>query len=302
MDVFLNETAQLAHYVLPAAAHFEKEDCYVTFPEHQPRRFVQWAPALVAPPGEARPEWQIFMDLSRHAGVRLLNTPGLGVMAKALHLLDRLFRRRGRWRFSPRLYAGLLFFFLARTRLSSVLHSPHGLLLSEPAEPGRHPKGRRIALVPAEFAAALGRIEGNGDPRSDEYPLLLITGERERFKANTRFWHAPLLARVRAEPSARLSSSDAEQAGIVDGEDVAISTATGSIRIKARVGDDIMPGVVSIPHAWGRRFQGAGADAGAELGVNVNRLTDDLLREPLTGMPVFNGIACRLEKAPPAPS
>ena len=302
VDVFLNETAQLAHYVLPAAAHFEKEDCYVTFPEHQPRRFVQWAPALVAPPGEARPEWQIFMDLSRHAGVRLLNTPGLGLMAKALNLLDRLFRRGGRWQFSPRLYAGLLFFFLARTRLSSVLNSPHGLLLSEEAESGRHPKGRRIALVPAEFAAALGRIDGDRDPRSDEHPLLLITGERERFKANTRFWHAPLLARVRAEPSARLSSSDAEQAGIVDGDDVVISTPTGSIRIKARVGDDVMPGVVSIPHAWGRRFQGAGADAGPELGVNVNRLTDDLQREPLTGMPVFKGIACRLEKAPPASS
>jgi hypothetical protein len=63
-----------------------------------------------------------------------------------------------------------------------------------------------------------------------------------------------------------------------------------------------MPGVVSIPHAWGRCFQGAGADAGPEFGVNVNRLTDDLQREPLTGMPVFKGIACRLEKAPPAPS
>jgi formate dehydrogenase len=302
VDVFLNETAQLAHYVLPAAAHFEKEDCYVTFPEHQPRRFVQWAPALVAPPGEARPEWQIFADLSQHVGVRLLNTPGLGLMARTLNLLDRLCRRRGRWRFSPRLYARLLFLLLGRTRLGSVLDSPHGLLLSQPAEPGRHPKGRRIALVPAELAAALSRIDGDRDARSDEYPLLLITGERERFKANTRFWHAPLLAKVRAEPFARISSADAEQAGIVQGDDAVISTATGSIRIKARIGDDIMPGVISIPHAWGRRFQGAGADASSEVGVNVNRLTDDLQREPLTGMPVFNGIACRLEKAPPAVS
>ena len=132
--------------------------------------------------------------------------------------------------------------------------------------------------------------------------LVPIVCERERFKANTRFWHAPLLAKVRAEPFARISSPDAEQAGIVEGDDAVISTATGSIRIKARIGDDIMPGVISIPHGWGRRLQGAGADAGAELGVNVNRLTDDLLREPLTGMPVFNGIACRLEKAPPAVS
>jgi formate dehydrogenase len=302
VDIFLNETAQLAHYVLPAAAHFEKEDCYVTFPEHQRRRFIQWAPALVAPPGEARPEWRIFLELSHHARVRLLNTPGLSLVAQAMRMLDRLFRRGGRWRFGPRPYARLLLLLLARTRLSSVLKSPHGLLLSGTRQTGRHPRRRRIMLVPAEFAAALARLDQDGDLRSAEYPLLLITGERERFKANTRFWHAPLLARVRARASARLNWSDAEQAGVLDGDDVVISTPTGSICIKARVGDDIMPGVISFPHGWGRRFQAADADSGSELGVNVNRLTDDFRREPLTGVPVFNGIPCRLEKAPPATS
>ena len=303
VDVFLNETAQLAHYVLPAAAHFEKEDCYVTFPEHQRRRFIQWAPALVTPPGEARPEWRIFLELSRHTRVRLLNTPGLGLLAQAMGMLDRLFRRGGRWRFGPRPYARLLLLLLARTRLSSVLQSPHGLLLSSTRQAGRHPKkGRRITLVPAELAAALASLDQDGDPRSGEYPLLLITGERERFKANTRFWHAPLLARLRARPFARLNWSDAEQAGVLDGDDVMISTSTGSICVKARVGDDIMPGVVSFPHGWGRRFQVTEADTGLELGVNVNRLTDDFRREPLAGVPVFNGIPCRLEKAPPATS
>ena len=297
VDVFLNETAELADYVLPAAAHFEKEDCFVTFPEHQPRRFVQWAPALVDPPGEARPEWRIFMDLSRHARVRLLNTPGLGLMAGTLGVLDRLFRRGGRWRFSPRLYAGLLFLSLARTRLGSVLKSPHGLLLSNRPRAGRHPKGRRIALAPAEFAAALSAVDRHRDPRNDEYPLLLITGERERFKANTRFWHAPLLTRLRAGPFARLSWSEAERADVRDGDDVVVSTPTGRLRVKARVGDDIAPGVISIPHGWGRRLQTGGVDGGPQSGANVNRLTDDSQREPITGVPVFNGIPCRLEKA-----
>jgi len=141
-------------------------------------------------------------------------------------------------------------------------------------------------------------LDADKDPRTPQHPLLLITGERERYKANTRFWHLPLLKRMRARPMARLNRSDAGRAGIRDGDDVIVSTSTGSIRIGARVGDDIMPGVVSIPHGWGRRFQEPSADADPELGVNVNRLTDDSLREPLTGVPVFNGIPCRLEKAP----
>jgi murein DD-endopeptidase MepM/ murein hydrolase activator NlpD len=99
------------------------------------------------------------MDLSRYARVSLLNTPGLGLLARALRLLDRALRRGGRWRFGPRLYARLLLLFLARTRLGAVLRSPHGLLLSASPRAGRHPKGSPITLAPTELAAALGKLE-----------------------------------------------------------------------------------------------------------------------------------------------
>ncbi len=71
--------------------------------------------------------------------------------------------------------------------------------------------------------------------------------------------------------------------------------------MKARIGDDITAGVISIPHAWGRSGNDASANGGSEWGVNVNLLTDDSQREPITGVPVFNGIPCRLEKAPSSP-
>jgi len=298
VDVFLNETAQMADYVLPAAAHFEKEDCFVTFPEHQPRRFIQWAPALVAAPGEAKPEWQIFMELSRHARVPLLNTPGLSLLARSLEVLDRIFRRGGRWQFSPRLYAGLLLLFLTRTRLRSVLRSRHGLLLPESPRTGRRPRRRRVELTPSLFVTAMPGLDGDSDPRSDAYPLLLITGERERSKANTRLWYPPLLARLHAAPFVRINRTDAERANIGDGDDVLVSTPTGSLRVKARVGNDILQGVISIPHGWGRQVRNFGPDGGFGSGENVNRLTDDAPREPLTGMPIYNGIACRVERTP----
>ncbi len=98
----------------------------------------------------------------------------------------------------------------------------------------------------------------------------------------------------------RVNWADAERDGFRDGDEIVISTPSGSIQMKARVGDDIMPGVVSIPHAWGRNGNDAGTNDGSEWGVNVNRLSDDSVREPFTGVPVFNGIPCRMEKAPPA--
>ena len=227
----------------------------------------------------------------------LLNTPGLSLLARVLEVLDRAFKRGGRWQFGPRSYAGLLLFFLARTQLSSVLRSPHGLLLPKSRRGGRHPRGRRTVLAPREFVTAMAGLGRHPDPRSNEYPLLLITGERERCKVNTRLWYQPLLARMHAAPFARLNRSDAEGANIQNGDEVVVSTSTGSFRIKALVGNEVMPGVISIPHGWGRRFHKPGPDGDSAWGENVNRLTDDAEKEPLTGMPVFNGIACRVEKA-----
>ncbi len=296
LDVFMNETTRLAHYVLPAAAHFEKEDCYVTFPEHQPRRFIQWAPALVDPPGEAKPEWEVFLTLSRRMRLPLLNTPGLGLLASLLERADRLFGRNGRWRFGPRLYAGLLLRTLSRTKLRSVLESPHGLLLPEGSNPGAHPKRARINLAPAKLVAAASGVAGRQEGGDPAYPLLLITGERERAKVNTRLWYLPLIERLRAQSFARIHPADAARAGVTEGDQVTVSTRTGSVTTRARVADDIREGVVSIPHGWGRSVEGEGRSL-RTFGVSPNRLTDDSAREPLTGMPVYNGIPCRIAKA-----
>ncbi len=147
---------------------------------------------------------------------------------------------------------------------------------------------------------AIGMYYGADNPTSFFNYLfaqgfMAAPGSRELFKVNTSFWHPPLSQRVRAEQRVRISRRDAERAGIQDGDDALVSTATGTLRVRALVTDDIMPGVVSIPYGWGRRL--ATADGEAEVGVNVNVLTDDSTREPLTGRPVYNGVPCRLEKA-----
>ena len=59
-DIFLSETAQLAHVVLPAAASLEK-DGSITNTE----RRVQLLQPVVSPPGEARPDWEILMQLAQ---------------------------------------------------------------------------------------------------------------------------------------------------------------------------------------------------------------------------------------------
>ena len=60
--------------------------------------------------------------------------------------------------------------------------------------------------------------------------------------------------------------------------------------------DDVMPGVVSIPHGWGHDLPGADlAVAGEHAGANSNVLADELVLEPLSGTAILNGIPVELE-------
>jgi anaerobic selenocysteine-containing dehydrogenase len=88
---------------------------------------------------------------------------------------------------------------------------------------------------------------------------------------------------------------DAARLGVVDGADVCVSSRVGSISLPAQVTDEVMPGVISIPHGWGHSSPGASLRVAAERpGANSNVLADELLLDPLSGTAVLNGIPVSL--------
>jgi anaerobic selenocysteine-containing dehydrogenase len=70
--------------------------------------------------------------------------------------------------------------------------------------------------------------------------------------------------------------------GISDGDLMVVETRRGSIEIKARVSQDIMPNVVSIPHGWPESCE--------------NVLTDDTPADPVSGYIAFTGLLARVTK------
>ncbi|MDQ5808143.1 MAG: molybdopterin oxidoreductase family protein, partial [Actinomycetota bacterium] len=81
--------------------------------------------------------------------------------------------------------------------------------------------------------------------------------------------------------TALVNAEDARRLGVTDGEQVRVASRTGAIEITAEVTDDLMPGVVSIPHGWEQ--------------ANSNVLADEHLVEPLTGTAILNGIPVTVE-------
>jgi anaerobic selenocysteine-containing dehydrogenase len=89
---------------------------------------------------------------------------------------------------------------------------------------------------------------------------------------------------------------DAERLGLVDGEQAVVRSRAGTVVVPVEVTDDVMRGVVSIPHGWGHDQPGADLAVAAEhAGTNSNVLTDELVLEPLSGTAILNGIPVELE-------
>jgi anaerobic selenocysteine-containing dehydrogenase len=115
-----------------------------------------------------------------------------------------------------------------------------------------------------------------------EYPLILTTGARIDRYLHSQLHNIPRLRRGVPKPTAEIHPRTAAEYGIADGETINVETKRGSIEIEASLSDDILPRVVSIPHGWEK--------------ANVNLLTDMGFADPLTGVPAFKSMLCKINK------
>jgi formate dehydrogenase len=247
----------------------------------------------VAPPrGEAREEWQVIDDLARRIGVQPYGiavaraAARLGVRPGPKTLVNLLLRTGpyGDW------------FGLRRGGLSleSLRRRPSGVVLEEFVPTGvlrrriRH-RDKRVRLADPRVIAAARRLEDTPDQSGGERPLLLI-GLRELRSHNSWMHNSPMLMRGGREQPLRMHPDDAKAAGLAGGDIATVTSKTASIEVPVRVTDEMMPGVVALPHGWGH--SGGWRTANGAGGVNVNLLMSaeaaDL--EPLAGMAHLNGV------------
>jgi len=76
---------------------------------------------------------------------------------------------------------------------------------------------------------------------------------------------------------------------------VRIESRVGSVETQVVASDEVMRGVVSLPHGWGHKRAGVSmAIAAAQEGVSCNDLTDDKLIDEISGNAALNGVPVRI--------
>lgn len=182
--------------------------------------------------------------------------------------------------------------------LDALLAAPHGIDLG-PLRPRlrdvlRTPSGR-IELCPPPIAGDVTRLrDGLGERRAG----LVLVGRRQLRSNNSWMHNLPGLVRGSNRCTLQVHPADADRIGIADAGRAEVISGSGSVVVEIEVTEEVMPGVVSLPHGWGHGRPGTrGEVAAAHAGVSANTLTDPLALDPLSGNAVLNGIPVRIRPA-----
>jgi hypothetical protein len=176
--------------------------------------------------------------------------------------------------------------------LADLRAAPHGIDLG-PLEP-RLPDALktvdgRVDLAPEPLVADVDRLHAVMEAGAGDGMVLI--GRRDLRSNNSWMHNLPKLVSGPARCTAWVNPADASRLGLADGEPVRVSSRVGSVELPVEVTDEIMPGVVSIPHGWGHDAPGVRMTvASSHAGTNSNVLSDEELVEPLSGTAVLNGI------------
>jgi len=297
MDWYINETTRFADIILPPASALEQSHYNIAIHMVTVRNTAHYSYPVVQPPPSAMMNWEVLLGLALRLEKNPLKKPFLKLLTP-----DRLLRLL--IRFGP--YGKKLNPFSRGLTFDKLKKERHGIDMGPlaPCLPERlFHRPKRIQLAPDIMVKALGRVRDvfffRHEIKSGGYDMLLIN--RRHIRSNNSWMHNSLrLVKGKNRCTALLHSSDANAHGITSGDAISVESAIGGLTIEADITDDIMPGVISIPHGWGHDRPGVELSIARKYaGVSVNDIVDNGVTETLTGSSVFCGVPVRIRKASP---
>ncbi|MGI9520903.1 MAG: molybdopterin oxidoreductase family protein, partial [Hyphomicrobiaceae bacterium] len=254
-DIFLTETAWHADVILPAAAHAEKWGTYTNT-----NRQIQMARPVVNPPGKARPDWELVVELANRIGLGWTYQHPSQVFAEMGEVMPSL----------------------ANITWDRIDHEDAVTYPCDgPDQPGNEIIfGDRFPTANGRAKIVAADLTPPDELPDDDYPMVLTTGRLlEHWHTGAMTRRATNLDLLEPEAIAGLNRRDIVRLGIDAGDLIKVETRRGEIVLKARLDRDVPEGMVFIPFCF------------AEAPANV--LTNPQL-DPMGKIPEFKFCAARV--------
>ncbi len=315
VDPALNETTCHADVILPPPSQLERSHYDLAFYALAVRNVANWSPALYEPDGPDEVEIlarlaMIAMGMAADADPQVaydlvLDTLlGQAVSRPGSAIADRDTEELRSLLFADHPADQALEVMLRTGRYGDQFGAvPDGLTLSKLAEnPHGIDLGPLVPQLPEILSTASGRIEVAPNsswtisidlrPRCNEsIPKWCSSVDRDLRSNNSWMHNVEVLVKGRVRCTLQVNPGDAARLALDDGDTARVSSRVGSLEAPIEITDDIMVGVVSLPHGWGHDVEGtAMAIAAKRPGVNSNILTDHQVLDPLSGNVALNAI------------
>lgn len=272
-DILPTATADIAHIILPAASDFERHG-YGAWPSFE-GGYVALQQKVIEPIGESRSVFDVEYELATRLGLEehypwTTNEEWINYKLGSLNVTFE------------------------------ELQKQHFIYVTPGIEYNKYrAQGFKTPTGKAElYSQALKEIKQDPMPvyrpfedspdLIKKYPLVGTT-RRPGHYVHTRFRDVVPLRKMQSDPLLRMHPSDAEHRKIGHGDLVSVESPEGAISVKVMVTDEIRPGLVIVDFGWGNLWDG---------GPNVNVLTSDQPRCPLSGATPNRRFRCEVTRTP----
>ena len=285
VDPALNETTRHADVILPPTSPLEHDHYDIAFHNLAIRNTARYSPAVFDKPDGAMHDWEIFSALGERVAERLNLEPMRSYPPD--RMVDAALRggpygEQTEWQLS----------------IEKLKAHPSGIDLGplEPSCPERlQTPNQRIQLAIPEVLADIGRFARDSDVAGDHYRLI---GRRHVRDNNSWMHNHHRLMKGKPRCQLLMHPDDVAKEGWKSGMLVTIQSRVGAIDAELAASDEMMPGVVSLPHGYGHGLAGTrGEVASRHAGVSCNDITDEQFVDQLSGNAAVNGVSVRLSAA-----
>lgn len=319
VDPYITATGRHAHVILPPTSALERSHYDFTFEANMLRSFAKYSPKVFET--DSPSEAQILARLALVLQGQPLDTdPVIVHDMMMVNVIDKELSRDsspifGRDRaeildaLSPWEWADQMVDFRLRVGQygEGFGANPDGLTLRKLIDeyPSGIDFGPLVPRFPDEIGTVSGKVELAPQPIVDdmdrlaehfrdgnhEDEQLVLIGRRHLKTVNSWMHNLNILIKGKTDCTLQVHPVDATRLGITDGGSATIESRVGTVVAPVEVTDEVMPGVVCLPHGWGYDEPGIEMHvAKTKPGVNSNVLTDDCALDVLSGNCTLNGI------------
>lgn len=297
VDMFMNPTAAMADYLLPANSPWEREALRVGFEITQEAvEFIQFRPRMIESVGQSRADYDIAVALAGKLG-----------------LADEFFggdvRAGWNWHLEP-----------TGVTVEDLVEGEHSVRVPQPTSREKYADCRRDGSITG-FATPTRRVElysqqllehgyrplpsyveslaahRRGGQSGEPLPLVLSTHKNGVY-VHTSHRHVASLRRRAPDPHFDISPDLAASRGLAEGDWAVLETEGGTTRARVRVDQDLHPTVVLADYGWWEDCPPLGLPQTPVYkgSLNINAVLSDDEHDPTSGSVPMRAVACELRQ------